>query len=248
MSQGWPFNRPLVLGHRGSSKRAPENTLPAFRQALEDGANGIELDVHLCQDGEIVVMHDSRVNRTTNGRGRLASLKLEEIRRLDAGSWFSSAFAGTKVPVLAEVFSAFGSQIVYDIELKNLGKPGPGLEEQVIRLVRAFGLEQQVLFTSFNPAAVKKCQALLPEAPAGLLMLGGLPGKIEERLAAKKGGPAVLGSAMRSLAQRGEAWRTRDFLVWGLETATEVRQAVGLGASALVVDDPAMACEALRRA
>ena len=248
MSQGWPFNRPLVLGHRGSSKRAPENTLPAFRQALEDGANGIELDVHLCQDGEIVVMHDARVNRTTNGRGRLASLKLEEIRRLDAGSWFSSAFAGTKVPVLAEVFSAFGSQIVYDIELKNLGKPGPGLEEQVIRLVRAFGLEQQVLFTSFNPAAVKKCQALLPEAPAGLLMLGGLPGKIEERLAVNKEGPALLGSAMRSLAQRGEAWWTRDFLVWGLETATEVRQAVGLGASALVVDDPAMACEALRRA
>eukprot|EP00927_Polykrikos_kofoidii_P030414 TRINITY_DN26157_c0_g1_i1.p1 TRINITY_DN26157_c0_g1~~TRINITY_DN26157_c0_g1_i1.p1 ORF type:complete len:291 (+),score=29.35 TRINITY_DN26157_c0_g1_i1:206-1078(+) len=102
-----PFidGKPVVWAHRGASMKAPENTLASFRQALQDGADGVELDVHLSRDGHIIVIHDHDVRRTTDGSGNISDLSLEEIIRLDAGSKYSAKFAGERVPTLQNVLS-----------------------------------------------------------------------------------------------------------------------------------------------
>src|SRR5512141_36930 len=98
------FPTPIILAHRGDQSHAPENTLPAFQQAIQKGADGVELDAKLASDGHVIVIHDTTVDRTTNGMGRIPSFTLEAIRKLDAGSWFDSKFSGAKVPLLGEVF------------------------------------------------------------------------------------------------------------------------------------------------
>ena len=97
-------NQTLVFGHRGAKAYAPMNTIPSFELALAQGADGIELDVRLTRDGELVLMHDDSVDATTNGSGRVADLTLAEIQSLDAGAWFGEAFRGTRAPTLDEVF------------------------------------------------------------------------------------------------------------------------------------------------
>jgi glycerophosphoryl diester phosphodiesterase len=110
--------RVLVVAHRGASAYAPENTLPAFELACAQGADTLELDVHLSRDGEVVVLHDERVDRTTDGSGAVRSLTLAHIRSLDAGRWFGRAWQGTRIPTLREVLETFASRALLDIEVK----------------------------------------------------------------------------------------------------------------------------------
>lgn len=100
--------RPWVIAHRGACRRAPENTLPAFRLAFDLGADGIELDTKLTSDGQVVVVHDQTLERTTDGKGRVVDQDLAQLKRLDAGASFSGEFVGTRIPTLAEVFEAVG--------------------------------------------------------------------------------------------------------------------------------------------
>ncbi|HEY9854311.1 MAG TPA: glycerophosphodiester phosphodiesterase family protein, partial [Stenomitos sp.] len=97
-----PSDRPLVIGHRGAMAMAPENTLASFREAIAQGADGLECDVHLTRDGQVVVMHDFTLDRTTEGAGAIAAHTLAELRRLEAGSWYDARFAGEPVPTLAQ--------------------------------------------------------------------------------------------------------------------------------------------------
>src|SRR5215471_15400951 len=110
--------RPYVIGHRGAMGHAPENTFASFRKGFELGAPLLELDVHLSADGQLVVIHDETVDRTTNGSGRVADMSTAEIRRLDAGSWFGCAFAGEPVPMLSEVLQWMHGRVGLVIELK----------------------------------------------------------------------------------------------------------------------------------
>src|SRR3990170_7761080 len=128
--------RPLIFAHRGASAYAPENTLAAFRLALDQGADGIELDAKLSADGEIVVIHDQTVDRTTPRKGRVDQLTLSELRKLDAGSWKGDVFSGEKIPALAEVFSAVGGKLKINVELTNYSSPQDGLANKVLALVR----------------------------------------------------------------------------------------------------------------
>ena len=109
----------MVVAHRGFSGAAPENTLAAFRMAIEAGSDMIELDVHLSKDGKVVVIHDETQERTTNGQGRVADRPLKEIKGLDAGSWFSPPFAGERIPTLQEVLSLAQGKVPVNIEIKN---------------------------------------------------------------------------------------------------------------------------------
>jgi glycerophosphoryl diester phosphodiesterase len=240
------FPTPLVLGHRGASAHAPENTLAAFRLALEQGADGIELDARLTRDGEVVVLHDGRVERVSNGQGPVADLTLAEVRRLDAGSRFGPAFAGERIPALAEVFETLGDRPVYDLEIKNFDAPRNGLERKVLALVRRYGLEKRVLISSFNPNSVRFFRRELPEAPAGLLLLGGAAGRLEETLFTAWTGGNLLGLFHAGLTSAFIArHKPRSVFVWGVHTPTDVRRAVGLGAVGVIADDPAMARRAL---
>jgi len=126
---------PLVIAHRGASGTCPENTLVAFARAAALGAHMTELDVQLTRDGEVVVMHDWTLERTTDGAGAVSDRTLAEIRRLDAGAWFGPAFRGTRVPTLADVLAAVGLPV--NVELKPVGDDG--LETRALAVVESAG-------------------------------------------------------------------------------------------------------------
>ena len=161
---------PLIFGHRGASSACPENTLAAFREAAGGGAAGIELDTHLSADGKLVVCHDETVNRTTNGKGFLKDMTSEEIRKLDAGSWFAASFAGERVPFLEEVLELCGERnLEVNIELKTDYFPYPGIEKKTAELVAAFGMEDRVIVSSFNHYSIVAFKGIAPRVRAGLL-------------------------------------------------------------------------------
>lgn len=142
--------RSLVIAHRGASFDAPENSLSAFALAIEQGADGIEFDVQLSADGWPVIMHDRRVDRTTNGRGAVSRLTLAELQDLDAGD-------GRAVPTLDQVFEMFGSSVMYNVELKSWDWRDRGLEAAVADCIEGHRLEDRVIVSSSNPLSVRRC-------------------------------------------------------------------------------------------
>lgn len=160
--------RPLILGHRGAAGHLPENTLPAFQQAVDWGADGLELDIHQTADGVIVVCHDEFVERTTNGRGLIKEKTLAEIKQLDAGyHWtndggqtFPHRGRGFVIPTLAEVFAAFPNLWI-NIDMKQKEPP---LVRPFIDLIRQYGREQDVMVGSFHAETVSAFRRDLPEA------------------------------------------------------------------------------------
>jgi glycerophosphoryl diester phosphodiesterase len=163
------------LGHRGSPKVAPENTLASFQKAREAGADGVELDVMLSADQEVVVIHDDCLERTTTGRGRVRDLALAALQALDAGSWFGPAFAGERMPTLREVCEWAGADMLLNIELKNLDLGYGRLVEKTVAIIRECGLQDRVLFSSFNPLAIHRVKQIQPGLSTGLLYAPGLP-------------------------------------------------------------------------
>jgi glycerophosphoryl diester phosphodiesterase len=166
--------RPTIFAHRGSSAYAPENTLAAFKLAIEQHADAIELDAKLSADGQIVVMHDKSVDRTTDGTGLIKSLSLNELKKLDAGAKFNQAFKGEAIPTLTEVFEQVGQRIFINVELTNYSSPLDDLPERVSNLVRKFHLESSILLSSFNPIALIRARKILPKVAMGLLTTAGM--------------------------------------------------------------------------
>ncbi len=162
----------LLFGHRGAKGLAPENTLPAFLLAKEIGVDGVELDVHLSKDNEVIVMHDDAVNRTTNGRGRVRDMTLNEIKALDAGSWFAQKWKGTKVPTLEEVLDALGNKMLYKIEIKHSSKVYPSIEEKVLNIIAKKGLKNKAQIISFDFDSLKTVKQLDSKAQVGIIIEG----------------------------------------------------------------------------
>jgi glycerophosphoryl diester phosphodiesterase len=158
----------LIIGHRGASAYAPENTLAAFELAAEQGADGVELDVQFSRDGRLVIIHDSDVSRTTNGQGKVADLTVAELRAFDAGQ-------GQKIPTLDELFESMGPRLLYNIEIKYFGWRDRGVETAVADRIAAYQLENHTLVSSFNPLAVRRTRRQLPRfVPAALIRGRGL--------------------------------------------------------------------------
>lgn len=163
------FPRPLLFAHRGCSAAAPENTLAAFREARAQGIPGIELDIHLAENGELLVIHDDDLERTTGFKGSVETTPFETIRQLDAGGWKGEEFRGEGVPTLREVFELLGSSVYYDIELKSRVHGPSGMEAPLLNLIREFQLNDQVLISSFNPLALKAIKAADPAIPTAVI-------------------------------------------------------------------------------
>ncbi len=162
----------VVIAHRGASAYYPENTMPAFRGAVEMKAEMIELDVMMSRDGIPVVFHDAGLDDHTDGEGRLKDFTLRELKKLDAGSWFDAEFAGVKIPTLDEVLSYAKGKIAVNIEIKTEAVGDSirgGVEEACLELVRKHGMEDHVIFSSFDYRAVSHLKTLAPEIPAALL-------------------------------------------------------------------------------
>ncbi len=165
----------LNFGHRGASYDAPENTIAAFELAAQYGADGIELDVMLTADREVVVIHNYTVDHTTDGQGHVKSFTLSQIKELDAGSHKGARFAGERIPTLVEVFETFGSRLLFNVELKGISIRADGLESAVAGLISRFNLQSRVLVSSFNPWRLRRIREISPQLPVGLLHTKGLP-------------------------------------------------------------------------
>lgn len=162
-------SRPLILAHRGACFGAPENTMAAFRLAAEMGADGIELDVRLCKDDEAVVIHDSQIDKTTDGSGRLKDFTLAELQALDAGSWFGAEFTGERIPTLAQVLHELGPRLIFNIELKTASLFSDGLEAEVVRLIEDTNMAHRTIVSSFSPMALWRVRRLNRHISIGLL-------------------------------------------------------------------------------
>lgn len=161
--------RTLVFGHRGASAYAPMNTLPAFELAAEQGADGIELDVWLCADGEqLVILHDATVDHTTNGSGSVFAKSFSELRALDASYRFEQ-YRGVKIPTLDEVFQAVGRRLLVNVEIKADLRMLPGTERAVADCIRRHGMSQRVIVSSFSAQVLKNFRTEMPEVPIGFL-------------------------------------------------------------------------------
>ena len=156
------------IAHRGFSSHYPENTMLAFEQAIKAGCDGIEFDVHLTKDKQVVIIHDETARRTTNGEGVIGEMNFEQLRAFDAGK-------GERIPTLDEYLDLVAKlDIISNIELKNSICRYPGMEEIVIGKVRGRGLGERVIFSSFNHFSVLECKRIAPEIHCGFLT-GGWP-------------------------------------------------------------------------
>jgi len=226
-----------IIAHRGASGHAPENTLAAFERAIELGAPFIETDVRLTRDARFVAIHDSTLERTTDGRGSVHDFSLAELRQLDAGRWFGAQFAGQRIPTLDEIL-AFAQQrdIVFYLDIKYLGAWG-------MHHALAAALEQpetaaRTIVISFDPDALMTLRRLNPS-----IMLGLLAEKMEGDLVQK-----ALGAGARQICPRWDLV-TREFVEraqhgdlhvvpWTVNHAPEMRRLVDAGVNGIITDFP----------
>ncbi len=241
-------NRPLVFAHRGAKRVAPENTLPAFEAAIRLGADGVELDVQYSSDGKLVVFHDLDLDKTSNGKGRLTSRTFDDLRKLDAGSYFGPQFHGTRIPTLDEVLDLAKGKLLVNIELKSLDISGAVLGIDTVKAVRAHRMVGDVVISSFNPFALRRSKQAGPEIEHALLLAA-------DTSAWTRWGVNVHYSKAEGLhpetgmvdARYMAAARQRNMpvRVWTVNEEEDMRRLAGLGVDAIISDIPDIALAVL---
>ncbi len=159
---------PLVLAHRGANKVAPQNTIPAFQKALEFNADGIETDVHLSKDGEVVICHNYTVDETSNGSGLVSELTLAELKAMDFGSYFSENFKGVTLPTLPELLDIVKGMSLINIEIKPPKKDND-LVKRVVEEIHKYGILENSIVSCFNPECIKQVKDIDPNVKTALL-------------------------------------------------------------------------------
>jgi glycerophosphoryl diester phosphodiesterase len=242
--------RPLVLGHRGASAEAPENTLAAFRLALEQGADGVELDVWRCGTGEVVVFHDEDARRLSGVPLAIVRAPWGELRRLDVGSHRGGRFRGERIPLLAEVLEALPGAVV-NVELKSGRLGDPRLAVAVARILREGRAEERAIVSSFDWALLAAFRVAAPRVAAGLLF----ESRGRWRLTLPIGAAVLRPSAIHPPLSEVTPERVRDWVargyavnVWTVDDPGDVERLCADGATGLVSNVPRAAREAVRRA
>ena len=242
------MRQPQILAHRGARRVAPENTLPAFARALEMGADGIELDVHLSRDGQLVVIHDFGLETTTNGLGPVEALSAAELALLDAGSHFGPEFAGTGVPTLGQVFDLVGDRCRINVEIKSEHATGGPAVEPLAEMIRSRNLHDQVIVSSFNPISLVKMRWTDPKVELGLLLEEELPPHLRFAWFTPILQPQAVHPAAGMVDAAFMQWaRARNCAVnvWTVNDVDEARALVTLGVDALISDVPDLMIAAL---
>ena len=247
-----PGEQLLVVGHRGSSGTAPENTMASFRAAIDAGADMIELDVRMTKDYHFVVIHDRRLERTTNGKGNVWDLTLQQIRFFDAGAWFSPRFRGEHVPTLREVMDMLPDNVGLNIEVKTDGdkRTALALEESLVLIVREVRMGGRILISSFDHRHLARLHQMDPE-----LRLGALyhpvrdVSKTPSRIARRIGASAFICSRAQ-IRKRfvDDAHRHGLFVgVYGVDSVKHLARMRAFGVDAVVTDYPEKIARAVRQ-
>lgn len=230
------------MAHRGSSARAPENTFAAFDRAVEDGADAIELDVRLSGENELVVCHDSTIDRCSEGTGRVSALTVPELKQFSAGAWFSKAFSAERIPTLAEVFERYADRIAINVEFKaDRSENNILLVDRCCRLIESFRLRDTILITSFHHSLVTRLKQLRSNIPAGLLLNPVHILKWSPRTLASRFGVGYLvvggGSLRKSFVEDAHrcGLKVGEFTV---NTERRMKRAIRFGLDTVITDDP----------
>ena len=236
-------SRPLVIAHRGSSGCVPENTMAAFRRAVEEGADMIELDVRVAGDGELVVHHDRHLGRTSSGRGRIQDLSLEQIQSVDAGSWFSSRYAGERIPSLAEVLRWLPDGVGLDVEVKTDGdlRSRRSLAEECVRVLGRCRWSGQLMLSSFDHTLLRSLGPVRCSLITGVIFSPVRDFQASPSELARRVGAGVFVCSRRQLRKR----HVRDaqehgvaIACYGVNTGAQLRSVMELGVEAVMTDFP----------
>ncbi len=233
---------PLIWGHRGASGYAPENTLPAFALAAEMGADGVELDIQLTRDGQIVVCHDETIDRTSSGAGRVCDYTLEELRKFDFSNG-NKAYEGVTIPTMEEVFDLLSPTGLHiNIELKTGIIFYEQIEEKILALTAAKHFEDRVIYSSFNHYTIRRIRELNPAAQTGLLYGDGpidMPG-YGHRLEVNALHPAVYNLQYPDFMEDCHRYGL-DVNVWTVNSAADLEMCAQRGVHAVITNYPAKA-------
>ena len=230
-----------VWAHRGASGSAPENTLPAFEMAIEQGADGLEFDVQLTRDDYVVVIHDETLERTTNGNGWVADHSLEDLKRLDASAG-REGFAGVRIPTLEELFGLVaGADVRLNVELKNSRIPYQGMEERVVALIDRFGLRDRIILSSFDHNSLRGLAEAGVGLPLGVLYSEPLwkPWQYAAKLGADAIHPSLSATRRKVVAKCQE--RGLKVNVWTVNEPDDLRRMGSLGVDAVITNYPNLA-------
>ncbi len=237
--------RPLIIAHRGASSIAPENTMEAYRLAVEEGADSIELDVQLSADGVPVVFHDEHLGRTAEGQGPVYEKTVKDLQSLDAGSWFGKTFAHCRIPTLEEVLAWSKGRIPLHIEVKNLPHRYPGIEEKILALLYTYNMVEEVEIISFDHPLARRMKALCPQIMVGTCYVGN---PINHTILAQQVGAQCLDPQWSAVNPQMVAEAHDSGLLVITWTVNDPDQAVALaemGVDAITTDYPKPMIEAL---
>jgi len=236
--------RPCCIAHRGFSGRFPENTLAAFRGAIDLGVDMIELDVTLTADDEVVVIHDETLDRTTDGRGAVRERRWSAIADLDAGSWFSPDFADERIPTLSQALELVRGRALLNIEIKEevvTDRIEGGVTERVIGQVRAADMRAEVILSSFDPRAVAHAREIEPGIRRASLYnkklhRGMSPSEIMDQVGAVVFSPGLKQVSPEMIANAHESGRT--VMVYTVNREADMRRMLDLGVDGMFTDHP----------
>jgi glycerophosphoryl diester phosphodiesterase len=231
--------RPLVLGHRGASGEAPENTLAAFRLAMTQGADGVELDVRRCATGEVVVIHDEDLARVGGVPLRVEASPLAALRELDVGAWKGPRFRGERIPLLAEAFEALPGAVV-NVELKGAGRD-LSLAHAAAEVIWRANAGGRVVVSSFDWRLLAAYRLASPEVPAGLLFEASHAWRLRTWLGIRAVRPAAVHPDVAlATDERVRRWSARGLAVnvWTVDDAGEAARLARAGAAAVITNVP----------
>ena len=232
-----------ITAHRGSSRTAPENTIPAIEAAVEEMADSVEIDVQMTADGVVVLGHDASLKRVAGVNRSIASMTFEELEKLDVGSWFSSEYAGTRIPSLSEVLELCSQKTSLNIEIKYVGKNSE-LPEKTAEMVREYGMENQCVITSTNLSYLKRVKEALPEIRTGYIIsaaYGNFYSSEDVDFISIRSG-FVTSSLMQNAHEQGKA-----VYAWTVNTKSELERLTLLGVDGIITDRPVLAREIVYR-
>lgn len=229
---------PKIYAHRGGRVWAPENTLAAFKKSVDAGVDGIELDVHRCKTGELVVIHDEKLAGTTDGVGQVGDMTLSDLRKVSAGVKFNQSFASERIPTLKEVFDLVNGKLIINIEVKNAPVGYEGIDDELISELASYPHKDKIIISSFDHEVIQRIHKKAPQYPVAML-LSGILADVSQY--AKGVGAVYLnpqfGNMRKDTVDSAHAAKLGVY-PWTINGKENWAEAINMGVDGIITDDP----------